>query len=82
MDDICTIVKVGDEEVLLNRVNGMHPNLRFTMEKLHHTDDSLDTLGYISFLDMKITVWLDRTITTEWYRKESSTDVLMEGMWR
>ena len=78
MDDICTIVKVGDEEELLDRVNGMHPNLRFTMEKLHHTDDGLDTLGYISFLDMKITVWHDRTITTEWYRKESSTDVLMD----
>ena len=26
---------------------------------------------------MKITVWHDRTITTEWYRKENSTDVLM-----
>ena len=47
MDDICTVVKVGDEEELLDRVNGMHPNLRFTMEKLHYANCGLDTLGYI-----------------------------------
>ena len=61
----------------LNRVNGIVPNLRFTMEKLHVDEQDGDTLGHISFLDIKITVWNDRSITTEWYRKETSTDVVM-----
>ena len=77
MDDICTLVQIGQEDNLLNRVNGIHPNLRFTMEKLHVDEQDGDKLGHISFLDIKITVWNDRSITTEWYRKETSTDVVM-----
>ena len=77
MDDICTLVQIGQEENLLNRVNSIHPNLKFTLEKLHADEQDGDKFGYISFLDIKITVWNDRSITTEWYRKETSTDVVM-----
>ena len=77
MDDICTLVQIGQEDNLLNRVNSIHPNLRFTMEKLHVDGQDGDRLGYISFLDIKMTVWNDGSITTEWYRKETSTDVVM-----
>ena len=57
-------------DTILQKCNQLHPNLEFTIERL-------DQERAIVFLDMKIRRKNNGILETEWYRKPSDTDVLM-----
>jgi hypothetical protein len=46
MDDVLAVVDEGAEETVLKSINGLHPKIKFTMEK--------ETNGTLPFLDLKI----------------------------
>ena len=58
--DILTLVRLEEEKEPLIKVNSIHPNLKFAMEKLHSGNQRQDNAGQISFLDMKLALWDDR----------------------
>ena len=57
-------------DTILQKCNQLHPNLEFTIELL-------DQERAIVFLDMKIRRKNNGLLVTEWYRKPSDTDVLL-----
>ena len=63
MDDTCCILRKGDVDGLLNHLNRIRPNIKFTME--------LEEEGSLPFLDTRLANGkLDITV----YRKKMHTD--------
>ena len=69
VDDILRTMLKGGEEYLLNFVNTMHPNLKFTLE-------SEDNEGGLSFLDMRVE-HVGNKIEASWYTKKTDTGVVL-----
>ena len=67
VDDIFCTVK-DDHDKLLNRVNKLHNNLEFTIERLNENHREL------AFLDMTVHVDIHRKITCNWYKKPTDND--------
>ena len=68
VDDILTSMKSEELPVLLQFVNQLHPNLKFTSE--------VETNNSISFLDLKLVRNLG-SIEVSWYRKKTDTNVYL-----
>ena len=66
VDDIICTVK-DDPGKLLNRVNKLHNNLEFTIERLNENRE-------LAFLDMRVHDDINRKITCKWYQKPTDTD--------
>ena len=66
VDDIICTVK-DDPDKLLNRVDKLHNNLEFTIERLNDNRE-------LAFLDMTVHVDINRKITCKWYQKHPDTD--------
>ena len=64
-DIICTVKDHPDK--LLNRVDKLHKNLEFTIERLNDHRE-------LAFLDMTVHVDINRKITCKWYQKHPDTD--------
>ena len=69
MDDVVRTSRASPD-VILSKCNRLHTNLEFTIELL-------DQEKSIVFLDMKIKRRSDGFLETEWYRKPSDTDTLL-----
>ena len=69
VDDIVRTVR-GDTKELLDVVNNLHPNLKFTLET---TDDK----NSLTFLDMSINVQPEGKIFCTWYQKPSDNGTIM-----
>ena len=65
MDDILRSIKEEENEDLLERVNSLHPNLKFTVEK--------ESESQLPFLDM-IIERRDGRLTSGWYQKPTDTE--------
>ena len=70
IDDVIRTLRTGGGKYLLDFVNTMHKNLKFTLE---HPDNN----SSIVFLDMKIIRHQDGRLTSRWYRKLTDTGVLL-----
>ena len=70
MDDVLRIIESSEVDSTLNRINKLHDNLKFTVEKESEE-------GCISFLDMKLIHKKDGTIESSWFRKETDTGLLL-----
>ena len=70
VDDVIWTVRVGGRQYLLDFVNSAHPNLKFTIEEPHETNG-------LAFLDMKVHRLADGTLSSEWYRKNTDTGILL-----
>jgi hypothetical protein len=64
VDDYFAIIKNDTAEKLLNRLNDMHPNIKFTFER--------EEEGRIPFLDLMI-IRKDKKLTFEIYRKPTDS---------
>ena len=70
VDDVIRTLRVGGRQYLLDFVNSMHPNLKFTIEEPDETN-------WLAFLDMKVRRLADGTLSSEWYRKNTDTGILL-----
>ena len=70
VDDVIRTLRVGGRQYLLDFVNSMHPNLKFTIEEPDETNG-------LAFLDMKVHRLADGTLSSEWYRKNTDTGILL-----
>ena len=77
MDDILTDVLEGEERKKLGEINGLHPQLRFTVEVLNNDSQNEDELGRIPFLDMEIIQKNDGNLESDWFTKPSDTGIIM-----
>ena len=77
MDDVFNDVLKGQEMEKLNKINGLHPKLKFTLEVLKKNDEKEDEVGRIAFLDMEIIQKWDGSLESEWYRKPTDTGIIM-----
>ena len=71
MDDIITVVKKAMIKDNLQRINKLHPNLKFTNELENEK-------GEVPFLDMKLIHNANGTVQTVWYRKNADTGLTMD----
>ena len=69
VDDIFCTVK-DDPDKLLYRVNKLHNNLEFTIERLNENRE-------LTLLDMTVHVDINRKITCKWYQKPTDTDTTL-----
>ena len=68
MDDILRSIKEEEIEVLLGRINSLHPNLKFTVEK--------ESDSQLPFLDMVIER-RDGQLTSGWHQKPTDTGLCL-----
>ena len=68
MDDILRSIKEEEIEDLLGRINSLHPNLKFTVEK--------ESESQLPFLDM-IIERRDGRLTSGWYQKPTDTGLCL-----
>ena len=68
MDDILRSAKSNDIDKILVRVNKLHPNLEFTIERQES--------GCLPFLDMMVKQ-ADNHVETSWYRKPTDTGLTL-----
>ena len=67
----------GQKMKKINKINGLHPKLKFTLEVLKNNDEKEDEVGRIAFLDMEIIQKWDGSLESEWYRKPTDTGIVM-----
>ena len=70
VDDVIRTLRKGGENYLLDFVNTLHQNLKFTLE-------TPDENNSIAFLDMKVVRNPNGQLSSQWYRKETDTGVLL-----
>ena len=68
MDDVLRSIKAVDVGHKLTEINGLHPNLKFTIE---HEQE-----GLLAFLDLCIT-HSGNTLQSLWYTKPTDTGLTM-----
>ena len=68
MDDILRTIKSEMIETKLHAINGLHPNLRFTIE--------VEQKGRLPFLDICI-LYVDSHLHSTWYTKPTDTGLVM-----
>ena len=68
VDDIIRVVRIDEIDSLVERLNKIHKNLDFTIERPSH--------GKIAFLDMLINR-KDDVVSTEWYTKPTDTGTML-----
>ena len=68
MDDVLRYIKALDVGHKLTEINGLHPNLKFTIE---HEQE-----GILAFLDLCIT-HSDNSLQSSWYTKSTDTGLTM-----
>lgn len=72
VDDIFAVFHCEDDrDAFFSHLNNAHENLRFTMEKINTSTNSLP------FLDVEISVDTPDKFTTKVYRKPTNTDVVL-----
>ena len=68
MDDVIRDIKIAAIESTLHRINQLHPQLKFTIER--------ENDGRLPFLDMEI-IHVGNRLSSTWYVKPTDTGLIM-----
>lgn len=68
MDDVIRSIKSSDIAGVLGMINGLHPSLKFTIER--------ENEGRLPFLDMLI-IRINNELSSTWYNKPTDTGLVM-----